>query len=178
MSFRTNVAGAISWAGEPWSKSLAYAAFNELVDAQSYVPFFTSIVGNALPCWVVPDIDADGHAVTVYALYGPKKRVIDPRMLIAPDVEELAADWRLYGKALVIASYDETSLVPFQCIGHNGTTRGAREVNIRERLGLARFHEFKDGMRRYLRRYREDRGIAHAHPRVDLNYVHELQQPC
>ncbi len=175
MSFRTNRANGLTWSGEPWSKSLAYAAFNELIDAHSFVPFITSIVGNAEPCLVVPEIDAEGRSVTVYALYGPKKR-LGTDALASPDIDELAGNWHLYAKAIVIASYDEGALAPFQCVGHSGSTRAVRALNIKHRLGLPRYDEFLDGMSRYLHRYREDRGISHGHPTVDFALVREFQK--
>lgn len=178
MRSHSTVKGAISWQGEPWSKSFSYAVLNELIVAQSYAPFLTAVAGNAEPCWVVPKINAGGCALLMFALYGPKKKSVDYSMLIAPDLGELTASWRRFGKALVVARYDENSLVPFQCVESYATTRGARALNVKERLGLPRLHELKDGVARYLSRFREDRGISHARPRVDLDYVYEIQQPC
>lgn len=173
MSFRSNVRSQISWRGDPWSKSFAYAAYAELFDSQSFVPIFTGIVGNASWCWLAPIIDQ--HAVTLYSFYGLKRRLIDPSMLIYPNVDEMIANWQDFSRAHVVAKFDEASHVPFSCIGHAATTRAARELNVTSRLGLPHFHEFTTAGSRYLARYREDRGISIADSRVDVAAMHEHQ---
>lgn len=170
MSFRSNIRTALAWEGDPWAKSFAYAAFSELFDSQSFVPIFSSVVGNAGCCWMAPVVEQ--HSVVLHAYYAPKRRLIDPSILIRPDLEDLTANWENFCRGYVIARFDEGSHVPFSCVGHAATTRAARELNITARLGLPRFDEFTRSGSRYLERHRDDHGISHTDGNVDVPAMH------
>lgn len=107
----------------PFSRKLAVWGVSSLVKARSRSPFIASF--EATPCVIVPVVEADRIALTVF--YGTLRRLSVAR-LADGDLSQIIAHWRNYSRAFVQCELTPT----LKALDHNATRNAAKALSRAE----------------------------------------------
>jgi hypothetical protein len=106
-----------------WAENFAATAFNELVRARSYEPFFPPSTG--IPWVILPFVHP--NLVRVHAMYACK-RALSPKAFATLPLDQFFTNWRKYCRAFVEATLAPGASPRLMSVTCNGTRRAKNEL--------------------------------------------------